>query len=826
MLSCYRVLDLSDERGHFAGYLLAALGAEVIAVEPPGGAHSRHVGPFADGVVDIERSLTHFAYNRAKRSIVLDGRNPDDAERIRRLAETADVVIESAAPGVHAALGLGYEHLAARNPALVYTSITPFGQHGPKAAWAASDLTVVASACALALNGDTDRAPVRVVVPQAFAMGSAVAACATLVALAERSRSGLGQHVDVSAQEAAMLASQASVLAEAVGSARLQRTAGGAKTGAIDIQLLYPAADGYVSVTHVFGPAIGPRTAALMAWACEEGHCDEALRDRDWVEFNNLVEAGLETVETWERAKAAVTALTSSHTKAELFDEAMKRRLLIAPVAGMDDVAASAQLHHRGFFDKVHHPAVERTVLVPGAIAKFSATPRPPLAAAPRLGEHQHLLDDEQFTTRRPTAPTAPTAPSSPGAASSGGAAPRPLEGLKVLDFTWSIAGPHGVRTLADCGATVVKVESATKPDATRGYRPTYDNEPGLENSALFDTMNAGKLSLQLDLNHPDARAVVLDLVRWADVVIESFSPRAMRGWRLDYEHLRQVNPSLVMLSTCLTGQDGPLATFAGYGNLAAALSGFYGLAGWPDRAPAGPFGAYTDYTSTHLVLASLLAAVDHRRRTGEGQYIDVAQAEAALHYLTPAVLDFTVNGNVTQRAGNQDGHLAPHGVYRCAGEDRWVAIACQHDEAWAALCTVLARPDWAQDDGLRHTAGRLARRDELDVALEAWTASHTAEDVEALLQGAGVAAHAVNNSAECIADPHLAARHHFVTIERADRPQRPRLVERTRFRLSRTPAQVGAPPRQGQHTDEVLGQQLGYPAERIAELRRSGALR
>jgi crotonobetainyl-CoA:carnitine CoA-transferase CaiB-like acyl-CoA transferase len=812
VLSHYRVLDLTDERGHLAGQVLAALGAEVIAVEPPGGMRARHLGPFVEDRPDPEGSLSHFAYNRGKRSVVLDLTRPDDRAALHRLAAGADVVLESSEPGRMAALGAGHAELAAVNPSLVYTSVTAFGQHGPKAGWAATDLTVMASSCSLVLNGDSDRPPVRLVVPQAFAMGSAVAVCATLVALAERSVSGLGQHVDVSAQEAAMLANQASVLAEAVGSPSLSRTAGGARTGLIDIQLVYPAKDGFVSITHVFGPAIGPRTAALMAWACEEGHCDAELRDKDWVEFNNRVDAGLESVETWERAKAAVTALTTSHTKAELLDEAMRRRLLIAPIAGMDDVLASAQLRHRGFFDTVTHPVAGREVAVPGAFAKFSQRPLPPLGPAPRLG-----ADTEAVLSASPRRPSAP-ATTGPTPAPARG----PLAEVKVLDFTWSIAGPHGVRTLADCGATVVKVESATKPDATRGYRPTHGNEPGHERSALFDTMNAGKLSLQLDLNHPGAREVVLDLVRWADVVIESFSPRAMRAWNLDYEHLREVNPQIVMVSTCLTGQDGPMASFAGYGNLAAAMSGFYGLAGWPDRAPAGPFGAYTDYTSTHLILASTLAALDHRRRTGEGQYVDVAQAEAALHYLGPAVLDYTVNGRVAERAGNRDRELAPHGVYPAAGDDRWVAIACQDDEAWPALCRVLGRDDLACDPALRLAEGRRARADQLDAVVAAWTAGRTAEETEEALQAAGVAVHAVNNSAECLADPHLAARGHFVTVARADGE---RIVERTRFRLSRTPAAVGVPPLRGQHTDQVLGDLLAYPAERIAALRAEGVL-
>ena len=418
MLSHLRVLDLTDERGHFAGYLLAALGADVIAVEPPDGMGARRLSPFVGDCPGTERSLTHLAYNQGKRSVVLDLTESGDRERFLGLVAGADVVVDSASPGELDRLGLGDAVLAAANPALVHTSISAFGQDGPKASWPATDLTILASSGSLVLNGDRDRPPVRLVVPQAFLMASAVATCGTLIALAERARSGLGQHVDVAAQTAAMLASQVSVVADALGVPSLRRTAGGARAGALDIQLVYPAADGHVSITHVFGPAVGPRTAALMAWVCEEGHCDEWLRDRDWIEFNNLVDTGQESVETWEKAKAAVTSLTMSHTKAELLEEAMERRLLIAPIAGMDDVTVNPQFRHRRFFRPVELPAAGQPVEVPGAFAKFSAQPLAPLGAAPRLGEHTREVLDE--SPRQPALGGKP----GPGSAGPGPAGP------------------------------------------------------------------------------------------------------------------------------------------------------------------------------------------------------------------------------------------------------------------------------------------------------------------------------------------------------------------------------------------------------------------
>ena len=220
-----------------------------------------------------------------------------------------------------------------------------------------------------------------------------------------------------------------------------------------------------------------------------------------------------------------------------------------------------------------------------------------------------------------------------------------PLNDVKICDFMWVMAGPASTRILADYGATVVRIESPTRVDTARTLQPYHNNQLGPDSSGLFANCNAGKFGISLDLGNPAARAVVHDLVRWADVVTESFSPKAMRAWGFDYESLRKVNPRLIMLSSCLMGQTGPLAKIAGFGNMAAAISGFHNLTGWPDRAPSGVFGAYTDYVAPRFTAMAILAALDHRRRTGEGQYIDQSQAECAIHFLGPAILDYTVNG-------------------------------------------------------------------------------------------------------------------------------------------------------------------------------------
>jgi crotonobetainyl-CoA:carnitine CoA-transferase CaiB-like acyl-CoA transferase len=398
-----------------------------------------------------------------------------------------------------------------------------------------------------------------------------------------------------------------------------------------------------------------------------------------------------------------------------------------------------------------------------------------------------------------------------------------PLDDVKVVDFMWALAGPGTTRTLADYGATVVRIESATKIDGARTVGPFHKNKPSNDASGLFGTYNAGKLGLGLDLSKPRAREVVLDLVKWADVVCESFSPKAMRAWKLDYESLRLIKPDLIMLSSCLMGQTGPLSSFVGFGNMAAAVSGFYNLCGWPDRAPSGPFGAYTDYIAPRFGAVSVLAALDYRKRTGKGQHIDQSQAESALHFLSPALLDCAANGRVAQGLGNDDPNSAPHGVYPTLGEIGWVAIVCLNDEHWRVLCDVMGRGELAKNESFATLSDRLKSRVRLDQIIGSWTKGLPAKDVEALLQARGIPAAAVKDSKGVCFDEQLASRGYLVAIEHPICGHT--VVESSRFILSRTPAMTPrAAPTIGGDNQHILKEILGYDEERITELAAMGA--
>lgn len=807
MLERYRVIDFCTDRSLLCGQILADLGADVICVEPPGGASARQRGPYADGVRDPERSLEWWAYARGKRSIALDLNDAADRAQARRLVAGADFVIESEPPGVMAGRGLDYAALAAESPGLVYVSITPFGQDGPRAAWQATDLTLAAAAGTAYLSGDAHRPPVRISVPQADLHAAADAALGALLAHVERRRSGRGQHVDVSAQQSLTLATMFRSLDAPLEEAPARRLSGGVLLSGKFLPHRFRLADGWVILAPAILPSTGHFMERLLGWIADTGQEHErervaALRGEAWGSFAIRMLLGQLPGDAYEPVAELLRSFFARQTKAEVMRQATERRLLLAPVLGLDEIIDSEQLAARGFLVELPHRPSGRQLRYPGAFARFGASPIRFRRGPPGLDEHGDEIRAE--APRRPAATTA--------AAES---RRLPLEGVRILDFFWVLAGPTATRVLADYGADVVHVESQKHLDTLRVIPPYQFSNPHPEGAGGAQSANVNKRALTLDLEHPAAREVALELARWADVVTESFAPGVMERAGLGWKDLQQVNPRLIMISSCLLGQTGPWHRFAGFGNLAAAVTGFQSLAGWPDEPPSGPWGAYTDFIASRYNALAILAALEHRDRTGEGQYIDMAQAESALHFLGPAFLDYTANGRVPSPCGNDDPEMFPHGVYPTAGKDRWIALGCRDALDWERLCAAMGRPDMAS---------RRAERDEVTRAIEEWARPHEAGALAELLQAHGVPAYAVLDTPGLYEDPQLQHREHFLEI--AHQIYQTSWVESTRLRLSRTPARK--PERAihlGADNRSVLEEILGYTPERIWQLAQAGVL-
>jgi len=400
----------------------------------------------------------------------------------------------------------------------------------------------------------------------------------------------------------------------------------------------------------------------------------------------------------------------------------------------------------------------------------------------------------------------------------------RILEGVKVLECAFAAAAPITTTQLAMHGATVVKLETHKRLDMLRVVPPFRGGKPDINRGAVFEAINPGKYGVSLDLGKPKAREIAMKLAAWADIVLDGYTPGVMKRWGLDYDNVKEGNPGIIYLSTTQQGQYGPHANFLGYGWQAAALGGFYQLTGWPDQGPSQVWGAYTDFINPYHQASVLIAALLYRKRTGKGLYIDESQFECGLKFLRPHILDYTTNGRVAHRMGNRSPEAAPHGVFRCRGEDRWVAIAISTEEEWRSFCEVAERPGWALDPRFETLKARKKNEDVLEKLIEEWTLKHKPEEVMERLQGAGVSAGVVETFEDMYdKDPQLRHREAFPTIRH---PETGEQIHRApSYKMSKTPPELGPAPMLGEHNHYVFKEILGLPEEEINQLLAEGCI-
>lgn len=395
--------------------------------------------------------------------------------------------------------------------------------------------------------------------------------------------------------------------------------------------------------------------------------------------------------------------------------------------------------------------------------------------------------------------------------------------GIRVADFSWVGVGPTVTKYLADHGAEVIRIESATYPEALRRAGPFVDDVPGVDRSGYYANFNSSKLGVSLNLKHPKGQELARRLVAICDIVAESFTPGTMARFGLDYESLRKVRPDLIMISMPLYGSSGPWANYQGYGHVLQAAAGFNHLTGWPDGPPIGTGVAYTDFLVPHFAAIALIAALDYRRRTGEGQYIEVGQFEAGVHGLWTAILDWTVNGREQIRLGNRDVDAAPHGCYRCK-DGRYVVIACETEEHWERFRAALGRPEWCDLERMRRKHSRLQEQKEIDRHIGWWCEQYSAKYVFDLLQRFGVPCGVVKTAEEIFRDPQLRHRRHFWFLDHPVMGRRS--YDGPAFRLSRTPAELTkAAPCLGEDNEPVFKGLLGLTDTEYEELLAEGVL-
>ncbi len=782
LLEGLRVLDLGGDPAARAARILGDLGADVVRVVPPDAIRATPPGRDETELARMAPTAG-IAWNAGKQVVALAAADPE----LDALLADADVVIDTTSlPGT---LRLD----PARAPHAVWVRISPFGAEGPRATWAATDLGVMASSANMYCTGDPDRAPIRCTEPTAYAHTGPEAAFAALTALA----SGVPQRVDVSMQEVVLVANMTTPASYPKTHFRGGRR--GANIGRT--REIWPTRDGFVSFGIRGGKARVPSLQLLTKLVADDGIPADAMVGRDWSEFNQ----NTATDEELGAIEGAVAAYFARHTMQELYDIACETNLMLAPANSPREIFQSAQLASRDFFGPVG--GIDR---FPRSFVVARAADREVEPVRPR--ELARTVDRAAF--------------SGAGRRAEGGTTGRPAwDGVHIIEFGSGAAGPIATRYFAEHGATVLRVESKSRPDFLRVYALSPKNPHGLEGAPMYDGLNVGKRNITLNLKQPAAVELVKRLVvEWADAVAENFAPRAMKGFGLDYDTLAAIKPDLVMVSACLNGQTGPHKDYPGFGGQGSALAGYNALTGWPDREPVGPHGTITDSLAPRYVATALGAGLLYRRRTGHGVYLDVAQVESAIWSLAPWLLDFELNESLRLREGNRHPHAVPHGAFRCADEgdvgDRWVAVACWSDEEWVKLAAVLG----VDDAGLASFAARKAREDEIEARVSAWTATRTRREVADRLQALGIEAVPVEDFGDLHDDPQLALRGHF---EPHTHPYLGAgLYERNGFRLSEAASgYTRAGPTLGQDNDWVLRDLLGCSDAEIAGLVDAGAV-
>ena len=815
MLNPYRVLDLTDERGLLCGKLLGDLGADVIKIERPGGDPARKIGPFYDDEPDPEKSLFWFAFNTSKRGITLDIETAAGQETFKKLVETADFIIESFPPGYMDKLGLGYSTLEKINPGIIMVSITPFGQTGPYKDYKAPDIVAWAIGGQMYTWGDADRPPVRISHhSQACLHAAGQVVVGALIALHHRQITGEGQQVDISIHESVVRTTYFTTVEWDMIKVIQQR---GGRTALAGQKRVWPCYDGYVLFFYQGGARGSRHSLPFVRWMEEEGMNDDFIMGIDW-DTLDLVAIPQEVL---DRTAKPTGEFFMAHTKAELLEGAVKRRIQLYPVSTTKDILESRQLAAREFWVEMEHPELGTTITYPGAFVKASETPPRASRRAPLIGEHNQEIYEKELTLSKEKLLALRQAKGYPANLNEKSLREnlkkKPLAGIRIADFTWQIAGPLTGRLLADYGAEVIKIEGRRRSDPWRTMR-LKDNILGINRGGGWNHDNAGKLSVALNIAHPKGIEVAKKFVAWADIVVESFAGGVMKRMGLGYEELKKIKPDIIMLSTCMQGQTGPHANHPGLGYHLTALLGFSHITGWPDREPAWPPLPYTDFIAPHLSAAAILAALDYRRRSGKGQYFDMSQYESCMHFMTPLLLDYAVNQREAMRMGNRHSDAAPHTAYRCQGEDRWCAIAVFTDEEWRSFSKVIGNPAWTNTHKFNILPTRKKNEDELDRLVEEWTINHSPEKVMNMMQAAGVAAGVLENNEDLLDhDPQLKHRHFFRELDHPEIGKHK--IGRPAFVLSKSPYEERRAPLLGEHNEYALKELLGLPDDEITEL-------
>ena len=785
-LAGLRVVDCSEGiAGALASRLLSDLGADVVLVE----AHAtRRIGaPYRRGAgADRDAGGLHLALDAGKRSWALDARDPGETERLDALVAAADLLVEDRGRAAMAEAGLGYETLSAANPALVYASHSPFGEEGPYAGRLSSEIVDYAMGGWMYFCGDPGKPPLLVPGHQSELHAGAQLATGALAALWESRRSGRGQHVEVTTFEASV-SSHLFVISEWTQEGAVHRRVG---------TTVLPCSDGHLLVT-----SLNRAVFSLLG------------------EPERASDAAIATPEGWSVAQPEVLARLAVWAQ-PLVREEIYRRAQEARVTGLTPIAVTGEL-----LESPQHEARDWWLDVAGAAGRLRIPGPPwrmsrsavgPRVRAPTRGEHTGEGFAPRPATRAPRPPE-PVGAEAPGAA-------LPFDGLRVLEVTNAWAGPLAGQYFADLGADVVLVESPRAQfmrswhfAGNQEWPRAYDRGHG------FNQLHRNKRGICIDLTDEAGRDLFLDLAETADIVLENNSPRVFPRLGLGYEVLAARNPRLLLVSISGFGASGPYASYRAAGSTMEATTSLVSRTGYGPGELHQTGSFHTDPIAGTSAVAAATAALFERERSGLGQHIEVSLFASGTLFSLEAVMEHQLTGRSPGPARNRAADAAPQGAYRSAGDDCWLALSCETDRQWEALCQVVGAPELA--DAHPTIADRLREHDTIDLAIESWSETLDHNEAARRLQAAGVPAGPVLANWELVSDPHLYERDYWVHTVHQEVGYQRYEGQPWRFSRSRLPRRARAAPRFGEHNDEVLHSTAGLEAGAIATLRASGVV-
>ena len=824
-----RVLDLTEEIvGPYATKLLADYGADVVKIEKPAGDSARQLGPFKGGDRHPDKSGTFFYFNTNKRSVVLDLKTPSGVDGFWHLVDWADIIVEGFEPGAMESLGLSWEAIKARRGDISLVSVSNFGANSPYRHYRGSELVLYGFAGEMHSTGRLEREPVKMYGTSALVQSGSVLSTAILGALFATQAKGVGQHVDFSVADSHLVGvdrRHATVIGHQYSGRKTLRPPMEEQRVGI-LSGLYRCKDGWISIMGG-----GQRFKNIREFFGYPAWLDDKRWDDPLIQMDPAA---------IQEFNSHLTPWLNAHTKREVWEAGRRARFICGPLFTVDEVYSDTNFQQRGLWQSAETPALGQ-FRFPGRPFVMNKTPWEYRRPAPQLGEHT----DEVLQAAGKREPLRPVRPSGSG---------QPLDGIRVLDLSGVWAGTFATLLLADLGAEVIKQENQfilqpntrilpfvhlTKEMTSAG--PSWvtglpNNDPGerpWNYHPMFVSLYRNKKSFTLDIRQPEGLEILGRLVAEADVVLENSAVGTMEKLGVSYEWLKGIKENIIYLRAPGFGLTGEYKDARAFGSNLEEVLGHQLLRGYRGSEPAENSTIFAaDYIAGSQIAFALMAAVWHRNQFGEGQFIEMSQAENATAMFAQAYMDFALNGELDEARGNRSIYAAdgevPCGAYPCKspgsaeeGLDRWITINVMSDADWLRLRGVMGEPTWAISDDFLSAAGRLAKEDYIDEQLGHWTRGFEDYDLFHRLQAAGVAAAPILEASRVLSDPHVMARALFQEQTLEDdigTYQYPAPI----YQISGGGIR-SAPVAMGQDNDYVYRELLGCDDEEIDRLTKAG---